>query len=52
MVFVNFVIIKIVALDNRWLLDSGFRVSIKELLKPSEILRVCVDKRNPKLAIR
>ncbi|KAG2690319.1 hypothetical protein I3843_09G177600 [Carya illinoinensis] len=31
---------------------AGFRFSIKELLKPSEIIRVCVDKRNPKLAIR
>ncbi|XP_075638048.1 pentatricopeptide repeat-containing protein At5g02830, chloroplastic isoform X1 [Castanea sativa] len=31
---------------------AGFRFSIKELLKSSDIIRACVDKRNPKLAIR
>ncbi|GMY14673.1 pentatricopeptide repeat-containing protein At5g02830, chloroplastic [Fagus crenata] len=31
---------------------AGFRFSIKELLKPSDIIRACIDKRNPKLAIR
>ncbi|KAE8099510.1 hypothetical protein FH972_017487 [Carpinus fangiana] len=31
---------------------AGFRFSIKGLLTDSDVIRVCVDKRNPELAIR
>ncbi|XP_022972661.1 pentatricopeptide repeat-containing protein At5g02830, chloroplastic isoform X1 [Cucurbita maxima] len=31
---------------------SGFGFSIKEMMKPSEVIKLCVDSRNPKMAIR
>ncbi|GKV30121.1 hypothetical protein SLEP1_g38977 [Rubroshorea leprosula] len=31
---------------------AGFNFTVKELVAPSHIVKICVDKRNPKLAIR
>ncbi|POO02483.1 Tetratricopeptide-like helical domain containing protein [Trema orientale] len=31
---------------------AGFGFSIKELMKPSDVIKICVRKRNPKMAIR
>lgn len=37
---------------DRCFIDSGFQFTIKELVNPSYIVKICVDKRNPNLAIR
>lgn len=34
------------------MLGSGLHFPIKELVEPSEVIKTCVDKRSPKLAIR
>nr|ARV85581.1 pentatricopeptide repeat-containing protein [Cucumis melo] len=31
---------------------SGFGLSVKEMMKPFEVIKLCVDYRNPKMAIR
>lgn len=45
-------IIEILRIGLHIFLGSGFCFSIKELLEPSEVIKVCVDKRNPKMAVR
>lgn len=31
---------------------AGFRFVIKELVEPLDVIKICIDKRNPKLAVR